>query len=85
MSCSIVLFAAHCGFQKLLAFLIRGCKVDHSPDCFTLSEDDVNEFLSRGIVVVRDVLSPEEVNMARRGMHDRLLRSGVSSAHWTHF
>lgn len=46
-----------------------------------LSPSQIEEYLSRGVLVVPGVLSPEEVQAARRGFHASLANHGVCAIH----
>lgn len=42
-----------------------------------LTDAQLQEFLETGVLVVPDVLTPEEVAAARQGLHDELAKYGV--------
>lgn len=42
-----------------------------------LTQAQIDEFMRNGVVVIPDVLSPEEVETARSGLHGELARYGV--------
>jgi hypothetical protein len=48
------------------------------PDRY-LTEGQIEEFLEKGVLVVPNVLTPEQVQIARQGLHAELLRYGVVS------
>jgi hypothetical protein len=42
-----------------------------------LTDEQVQIFMEQGVLVVPNVLTPEEVAEARRGLHGELAKSGV--------
>ncbi|TMW67954.1 hypothetical protein Poli38472_007626 [Pythium oligandrum] len=42
-----------------------------------LTDEQINEFLEKGVLVVPNVLTPEEVAEARQGLHNELAKYGV--------
>ncbi len=45
---------------------------------FELPQNKIDEFLSRGVVVIPSILSEDEVESARAGLHECLRRHEVS-------
>jgi replicative DNA helicase len=78
----IILFASSVGVAALLRKIVNvGNRI--STQAYSqqvLDQDYIDEFLSRGIVVIRGVLNEQEVKDCRDGLHKYLLARGVSCA-----
>jgi hypothetical protein len=78
----IILFASSVGAAALLRKILAHANFANKSSTTTLSrildQNYIDEFLSRGVVVIRGVLDEKELNDCRDGLHKYLLERGVS-------
>lgn len=48
-----------------------------------LTDEQIQEFMDRGVLVVPNVLTREDVAEARRGLHGELTKYGVVRCSWS--
>jgi len=64
--------------QQILAAEAKRLNSEHNIDKKSIiSTQQVEEFLERGVVVIRNVLNSDEILKARKGFHEYLREQGV--------